>query len=205
LLHLAQPRDMMLEQFAVVGLVLVNGIDIGRPLLQIDVRAFLDLERFRLDFHAVPLCHGMRRLPRARGLVYHLPSAPRRKYDVASETMMDNPSFMFTEIGETAEAISRARAANAKALCDLAAELRALDPKVVVTNARGSYRSLRALLEIPGRDQFGDTLRLDRPLDRLAVRRPVAAARRAGDLVVAVRPQPRHHSRCSARPSGRAR
>jgi glucosamine--fructose-6-phosphate aminotransferase (isomerizing) len=51
---------------------------------------------------------------------------------------METPTLMFREIGETAEAIARMRADNADALRALAAELRALDPKVVATIARGS-------------------------------------------------------------------
>ncbi len=58
--------------------------------------------------------------------------------DPLEPRVMETPSFMFREIGETGGAIARMRRANADALRDFAARARALDPKVVVTIARGS-------------------------------------------------------------------
>ena len=113
-------------------------------------------------------------------------------------------THMAEEIAQSGAAAARCLGENAQTFAALGERLRASDPAVVVTIARGS--SDHAALYLKYLIEIGSAaLRLDRAIDRLALSRAAAARRGRGDDDLAIGPQPRHRRRCKRPPERPAR
>ena len=114
------------------------------------------------------------------------------------------PSLMRREIAEAGDAAARFLAANAAKLSELGARLRALDPPVLATIARGSSDHCALYLKYLVEVAIGVPCASIGPSIASLYRAPLKLERALGRFDLAVGTQPRHRRHARARRAGPA-